>query len=179
MRVRSVVFVLLLWLCVPALLAQADSAGGSEGATAGETVETSDSRGDVAPSTPVAPVPGWVHVVRLAALAGPIAFLAAAWLAGGIVHYRLVRREHDLFPAVRGTRIPQTMPMLISAALFFVPVALFVFFEIRSRWEIARHIGGVVDQWHPVTARAWMTLFGCLVLAITPWLFARRADSVR
>src|ERR1041385_7931535 len=69
-------------------------------------------------------------------------------------------------------------PMFISAALFFVPALLFVIFEVRSRIEIRRGIGGVVDEWHPVTAHAWISLVICLVLALVPWLFARRADTV-
>ena len=95
-----------------------------------------------------------------------------------MVHYRMVIREQARFPAVRGTRAPQTVPMVISAALFFVPAVLFVLFEVRSRWEIGRGIGGVVDEWHPVTMHAWTSLLICLVLAVVPWLFARRADTV-
>lgn len=123
-------------------------------------------------------VPGWVHMVRLAAIAGPFAFLVLAWLVGGYIHIRLVRREQAQFPVVRGTRAPQWVPMTVSGLLFIVPVILFVVFEIRSRVELRRGIGGVVDEWLPVTDRAWLTLVVCLVMALVPWLFARRADTV-
>jgi heme/copper-type cytochrome/quinol oxidase subunit 2 len=122
--------------------------------------------------------PAWIHFVRVAALAGPIAFLLLAWLIGAIVHYRLVRREQEQFPQIRGSRMPQTVPMIISGTLFLIPVALFLFFEIRSRKEIALGSGGVIDEWQPVTAHAWIALVVCLVLAMVPWLFARRADTV-
>jgi hypothetical protein len=79
---------------------------------------------------------------------------------------------------MRGTRSPQTVPMIISAALFLVPVVLFGFFEYRSRREISLSVGGVVDQWQPVTAQAWLTLLVCLLLAVAPWLLARRADTI-
>lgn len=139
--------------------------------------EESDARGVVAGGGEP-PAPAWLHLVRLAALAGPIAFLVLAWLIGAFVHYRLVRREQEQFPAIRGSRTPQTTPMIISAALFFVPVVFFVLFELRSRQEIRRGIGGVVDEWQPVMAQAWTALLVCLVLALIPWLFARRADTV-
>jgi hypothetical protein len=120
-----------------------------------------------------------MHMVRLAAIAGPFGFLVLAWLVGGYLHLRLVRREQAQFPTVRGTRSPQAVPMLISAALFFAPALLFIVFEVRSRMEIGRGIGGVVDEWHPVTAQAWTSLVLCLVLALIPWMFVRRADTVR
>jgi heme/copper-type cytochrome/quinol oxidase subunit 2 len=174
MRTRLAVVVLLLVIGV--------------GLRADETVDSNqptDTAGTVTTSTTTTTVagtpratPGWIHMVRLAALAGPIAFLLLAWLIGAIVHYRLVRREHEQFPVMRGSRTPQTVPMIISAALFFVPFVLFVFFELRSRREIRLGIGGVVDEWLPVTRNAWLTLLICLVLALIPWLFARRADTV-
>jgi hypothetical protein len=122
--------------------------------------------------------PGWVHLVRVSALAGPIAFLLLAWVIGAFVHVRLVRREQEQFPAVRGSRAPQTTPMLISAFLFFVPFVLFILFEVRSRQEIRLGIPGINDEWQPVTSHAWLAFVVCLVLALVPWLFARRADTV-
>jgi hypothetical protein len=150
-----------------------DAVDSNDGAT--ETVTTTTTTA-VPPSQPAAP--GWIHLIRLAAVAGPIAFLILAWLIGAVVHFTLVRREHAQFPVMRGTRTPQTVPMIISAGLFVVPVVLFALFEYRSRLEISRGIGVVVDQWQPVTARAWITLVICLVFAIAPWLLARRADTI-
>jgi hypothetical protein len=124
------------------------------------------------------PPPAWIHLVRIAANAGPIAFLLLAWLVGGILHYRIVRREQAQFPISRGSRTPQTVPMIVSAVLFLVPAVLFIVFEVRSRVEIRRGLGGVVDEWQPVTAHAWTALVICLVLALIPWLLARRADTV-
>lgn len=129
-------------------------------------------------SLPPPPPPAWIHLVRPAAMAGPIAFLLLAWAIGMFLHLRLVRGEQAEFPASRGSRAPQTMPMLVSAALFFVPVVLFLLFEIRSRQELHLGIGGVNDEWQPVTAQAWTALLVCLVLALVPWLFARPADRV-
>jgi hypothetical protein len=117
-------------------------------------------------------------MVRLAAIAGPFAFLVLAWLVGASLHVRLIRREQDHFPLQRGSRAPQTTPMFASAALLLVPALLFVAFEIRSRMEIRLGIPGIVDEWQPVTGRAWISLLICLVLALAPWLFARRADTV-
>jgi hypothetical protein len=122
--------------------------------------------------------PAWTHLVRIAANAGPIAFLLLAWLVGAIVHVRLVRREQAQFPVVRGSRAPQTVPMIVSALLFVVPAVLFIVFEVRSRYEIRRGIAGVVDEWQPVMAHAWTALVICLALALIPWLLARRADTV-
>jgi hypothetical protein len=134
------------------------------------------------PAPPPVPAPlhapAWLQLVRVAATTGPIAFLVLAWLIGGIVHWRLVRREQAQFPAHRGSRTPQTVPMIVSAALFLIPAILFIVFEVRSRVEIHRGIGGVVDEWQPVTAHAWTALFICLVLAVVPWLLARPADTV-
>jgi hypothetical protein len=182
---RSRIAVLLLFLVV-AVAAHAQSARPAEETvdsndttqtTTTSTTSTTTTTTTVATQQPPAGPP-WIHLVRIAALAGPVAFLLIAWLTGVILHYRIVRREQAQFPVVRGTRAPQTMPMIVSALLFLLPVALFVFFEVRSRIEIAKNIGGVVDEWQPVTARAWIALLVCLVLAVMPWLFARRADTV-
>jgi len=172
-------FLLLLLLAVAG--ARAQSAPAAE-----ETVDSNQTQTTtVTTSTTTTTVtdipqhtPAWIHFVRVAALAGPIAFLLLAWLIGAIVHYRLVRREQEQFPQIRGSRMPQTVPMIISGTLFLIPVALFLFFEIRSRKEIALGSGGVIDEWQPVTAHAWIALLVCLVLAMVPWLFARRADTV-
>ncbi|HEX6097378.1 MAG TPA: hypothetical protein VF432_13700 [Thermoanaerobaculia bacterium] len=186
MPTRIAAVLLLLFLGVLALQAQVEPSPPSEPAEesvdSSETVETSTTT--VTTTTSISttavqtPPPGWTHLVRIAALAGPIAFLLLAWTAGAAVHYRLVRREHEQFPMTRGSRTPQTMPMILSAGLFFVPAVLFVVFEVRSRMEIRQGIGGVVDEWQPVTAQAWVGLVVCLVLALLPWLFARRADTV-
>jgi len=175
----------LLFLVIGVAGLRAQSAPGA--APAAKSEESIDSAGDTAGTSttsatpqvdPGTPAPSWAHLVRIAATAGPIAFLILAWIVGLMVHYRMVIREQARFPAIRGTRAPQTVPMLISAALFFVPAVLFVVFEVRSLWEIGRGIGGVVDEWHPVTVHAWTSLLICLVLALIPWLFARRADTV-
>ena len=194
MTTRTSAFLLLLVLAVPAVRAQVEPAppgvASTEGedsidsneASADETVTTSTSTTSVTTiSTTTAggvPAPSWLHLVRFSAIAGPVAFLLMAWAIGGVAHYRIVRREQALFPAIRGSRAPQTTPMFFSAALFFVPVLLFAYFEIRSRREIQLGIAGVVDEWLPVTAQAWTTLVVCLVLALVPWLLARRADTV-
>jgi hypothetical protein len=194
MRARIVVFLLLLGVGVAALRAQVDPpAGGAPAGQAEESVDSSepvDSEETVTTSTTSTATsvtttltthrtaPRWVHLVRLAAVAGPVAFLLLAWTIGAFVHYRLVHREHEQFPVMRGSRTPQITPMIISAALLFIPVVLFVLFEIRSRQELRLGIGGIVDEWQPVDTRAWTTLLICLVLALIPWLFARRADTV-
>lgn len=191
MRTRVTVVLLLLLTGLPLLRAQAQgTAASSAPAPADVTVDETTAGGE-APATATTSstttttevvtttrVPGWIHLVRIAATAGPIAFLLLAWAIGGIVHYRIVRREQEQFPAVRGSRTPQTVPMIVSAALFFVPAVLFVIFEIRSRLEIRRGIGGVVDEWQPVTTHAWTLLVVCLFLALLPWIFAKRADTV-
>jgi hypothetical protein len=187
MRTRMAVVLLLLVTGLPILRAQTQPAAAPPPAE--ESVDSNqpaDTTGVVTTSTTTTsitvtttdPPPSWIHLVRLAAVAGPIAFLVLAWGIGALVHYRIVRREQEQFPAIRGSRTPQTAPMILSAALFFVPAVLFVIFEIRSRIEMRRGIGGVVDEWHPVTAHAWTALLVCLVLALLPWLFARRADTV-
>jgi hypothetical protein len=196
MRTLIAAFLLLMMVGVPALRAQVEPAGGRTASDQGdESIDSNDPAVvDTATNSTNTPsvtttsstlhatmptaAPGWIHLVRLAAMAGPVAFLLLAWMIGAIVHYRLVRREQEQFPVIRGSRTPQTTPMIISAALFFIPVLLFVLFEIRSRQEIRRGIGGIVDEWQPVTAHAWTTLVICLVLALVPWLFARRADTV-
>lgn len=178
MRMRTAGFLLLLIVGAAALQAQSPSPGSASATRAEESVEISETTTTTSVQPIVVPPPGWVHLVRLAAMAGPIAFLLLAWIIGLFLHYRLVRGEQAKFPAIRGSRTPQTLPMVISAALFFVPAVLFVVFEVRSRIEIRRGIGGVVDEWHPVTAHAWTALVVCLVLALVPWLFARRADTV-
>jgi hypothetical protein len=186
-RVGSVL--LLLCLVVPSTYSQTteETVDSTDSSTATETVTTSTSTTSVTTETASIPAPagaaassapGWMHVVRLAAIAGPFAFLVLAWLIGAVTHVRLVRREQEQFPMVRGSRAPQWVPMTISGLLFFIPAILFVIFEIRSRVELRRGIGGVVDEWQPVTQRAWVMLVICLVLALVPWLFARRADTV-
>lgn len=200
----SIGLLLFLVIGVPPLWAQVEPSSGAPSEPAEESVdsnEPADTSGTVTRSTTTTavivvsssegtpeavprppattpPVPEWIHLVRLAAVAGPVAFLLLAWGIGMFLHYRLVRREQEQFPATRGSRTPQTMPMLVSAALFFVPVVLFLLFEIRSRQELRHGIGGVIDEWQPVTAQAWTALLVCLVLALVPWLFARRADTV-
>jgi hypothetical protein len=178
MRIWAAGFLLFLIIGVaaPAVNAQ-ESVDSNEPPTATDTSATTTTTSTDVVLPPR--TPAWTHLVRVAATAGPIAFLVLAWMIGIFLHYRLVRREQAQFPAVRGTRAPQTVPMIVSAALFIVPAVLFVIFEVRSRMEISRHIEGVVDQWHPVTARAWTSLLICLVLALIPWLFVRRADTVR
>ncbi|MBV8515992.1 MAG: hypothetical protein JO197_01190 [Acidobacteria bacterium] len=145
--------------------------------TSTTTTTTSVIEGGI-PSTSAAPPPAWTHLVRIAANAGPIAFLLLAWLIGGIIHVRMVRREQAQFPVLRGSRAPQTVPMIVSALLFLVPAILFIVFEVRSRYEIRRGLAGVVDEWQPVTVHAWTALVICLALALIPWLLARRADTV-
>ncbi|HWW61246.1 MAG TPA: hypothetical protein VN181_07760 [Thermoanaerobaculia bacterium] len=177
---------LLLFLSLPAWAQgepPVDRASSDQGEESVDSTGTADAPPPTTTALPTAelpdvPVPGWVHLVRLAAIAGPVAFLVLAWAIGGIVHYRLVRREQEQFPIIRGSRKPQTIPMLISSALFLSLGILFVAFEWLSRNEMSRGIGGVVDQWHPVTTQAVLALVVCLVLAIVPWLFARRADTV-
>lgn len=191
MRTWTAVVLLFFVIGVAVLQAQSPPAGSAPPAKSEETIDSNATAGDTAGTvttsttttsiqvTQVTPgVPSWARFVRVAATAGPIAFLILAWITGLMVHYRLVSREQARFPAVRGTRSPQTVPMLISAALFFVPACVFVLFEVRSRWEIGRGIPGVVDEWHPVTTHAWLSLLICLVLALIPWLFARRADTI-
>ena len=183
MRTRIVVVVLLfLAIGVPFLRAQTPTPAPAEESVdsnaPGGTVTTSTTTTSVTTTVTQPPPPAWIHLVRLAAKAAPIAFLLLAWILGVGLHYRIVRREHEQFPIVRGTRAPQTVPLIVSACLFFVPVVLFAIFEIRSRIEISRGIGGVVDEWRPVTTHAWTLLVVCLVLALLPWLFARRADTV-
>lgn len=187
MHIRITVFLLLLGMAVPAA-AQVDAARAAAG-QAEETVDSNQPEGTAPTPTasttteagfatvqPAPPV--WINLVRVAAVAGPIAFLILAWTIGAFVHFRLVRREQEQFPAMRGSRTPQTTPMVISALLFFVPVAAFIFFEIQSRREIRLGIGGINDEWQPVTSHAWTALVVCLVLALVPWLFAQRADTV-
>jgi len=187
MRIWTAGFLLLLIIGVAVLQAQSPPTGSAPAAKSEESVDSNEPTTDTdtsattvsSPGSLITPsTPAWAHLVRVAATGGPIAFLVLAWIVGIFVHYRLVRREQAQFPVVRGTRAPQTVPMVISAALFVVPAVLFVIFEVRSRMEISRGIGGVVDQWHPVTVHAWTTLVICLVLALIPWLFARRADTV-
>ncbi|HWS72880.1 MAG TPA: hypothetical protein VN605_12245 [Thermoanaerobaculia bacterium] len=187
MRTRMAVVLLLLVTGLPALRAQTESAAAPQAEESVDSNQPADTAGTITTSTTTTsitvtttdpPPPSWIHLVRLAAVAGPIAFLVLAWGIGALVHYRIVRREQEQFPVVRGSRTPQTAPMFISAGLFFVPAVLFAIFEIRSRLEIRRGIGGVVDEWQPVTAHAWTALLVCLVLALLPWLFARRADTV-
>jgi hypothetical protein len=184
MKNRIAGVLLLLFLAAPLVYAQRQETVDSNESTAStETVTTSTSSTSVTTQNTSAPAsssaPAWMHMVRLAAIAGPFGFLVLAWLVGGYMHLHLVRREQAQFPIVRGTRSPQAVPMMISAALFFAPALLFIVFEVRSRMEIGRGIGGVVDEWHPVTAQAWTSLVLCLVLALIPWLFVRRADTVR
>lgn len=187
MKTRIPVVLLLLAFAVPAVYGQTgeesvdsnDSSASTETvATATVTTASASETTSGAMRTGSSSAPGWVHMVRLAAVAGPFAFLVLAWLVGGFMHLRLVRREQEQFPAVRGTRAPQWVPMTVSGLLFFVPAIFFVVFEIRSRVELRRGMGGVVDEWLPVTERAWLTLVFCLVLALVPWLFARPADKV-
>lgn len=187
MQARIVVLLLLLVIGMAPLRAQEVAAGESvdsnESTDTSETITTSTTSTVITTSTSsIVPTqgtpPGWINLVRISALAGPIAFLALAWFIAGFVHHRLVRREQAQFPVVRGTRTPQVTPMIISAALLFVPAVLFVFYEIRSRHEMSLGIGGIVDEWQPVDTRAWTTLLVCLVLALIPWLLARRADTV-
>jgi hypothetical protein len=188
MRTGIAVLLLLLVVGAAPLHAQVEeSVDSTEQADSGETVTTSTTTNTTTtsftseiafePPARVTP-PKWIHLVRLAAVAGPIAFLVLAWTIAAIVHVRLVRREQEQFPLMRGSRSTQITPLLISAVLLFVPVVLFVIFEIRSRKEIRLGIAGIVDEWQPVTAQAWITWLVCLVLALTPWLLARRADTV-
>lgn len=184
MTTRRGVFLLLLLLAAMSVQAQVEeTVDSTEMAAATDTVTTSTTTTSFSSNISLAPThqppaPAWIHLVRMSAVAGPVAFLLLAWAVGGFVHYRLVRAEQARFPVVRGSRAPQTTPMLISSLLFFVPVVLFVFFEIRSRREFRLGIPGVIDEWNPVNERAWMTLVVCLVLALIPWLLARRADTV-
>lgn len=184
MQNRLAGFVLLIVLAVPMAYGQSteESVDSNDSTTSTETVATTTATtsGEAQATSGAArtSVPGWIHMVRLAATAGPAAFLVLAWLAGGYMHVRLVRREQEQYPVLRGTRAPQWVPMMISGLLFLVPAILFIVFELRSRLELRRGIGGVVDEWQPVTERAWLMLVVCLVLAIVPWLFARRADTV-
>ena len=183
MHTRIAVVLLLLLLGVPVLTAQTEESVDSNAAP--ETVTTSTSTTSVTVTTNgVATVarsrrpPPWLFLVKLAAEWGPIVFLLAAWLVGTIVHFRIVKREQALFPVTRGTRAPQTTPIIISATLFFVPALIFIFFEILARQERILGIDNVIGNWHPLAQRAWLTLLVCFVLALIPWLFARRADSV-
>jgi hypothetical protein len=186
MRIGTAVLLFFLIIAAVALQAQTSAPAAAPPLKPEESI---DSSGPPAPDTaassttttaavPFPTTPGWAKFVRIAATGGPIAFLLLAWLSGVLVHYRLVRREQAQFPVNRGSRTPQTVPMVISAALFFIPTLLFIIFEVRSRIEIRRGIGGVVDEWHPVTAHAWTSLVICMVLALVPWLFARRADTI-
>jgi hypothetical protein len=177
---------LSLVLALPVLYAQPaeESVDSNDPGAPTETVATTTSTTSVTTETTSIPggttfrTPSWVQMVRLAAVAGPFAFLVLAWLVGGYLHVHLVRREQEQFPVLRGTRAPQWVPMTVSGLLFFVPAILFVIFEIRSRLELRRGLPGVVDEWLPVSNRAWLMLVVCLVLALAPWLFARRADTV-
>lgn len=188
MQARIVVFLLLLVIGVVPLRAQEvaaeESVDSNESTDTAETITTSTTSTSVITTSRSSTVPtqgtppGWINLVRISAVAGPIAFLVLAWFIAGFVHHRLVRREQAQFPVVRGTRTPQVTPMIISAGLLFVPAVLFVFYEIRSRHEMRRGIGGIVDEWQPVDTRAWTTLLVCLLLALIPWLFARRADTI-
>jgi hypothetical protein len=179
MRVWVAAIVLLLVVSVPLLRAQ-ETVDSTETDTATPTSTVTTSTVTTTTASPIAQPrpPAWIHFVRIVANAGPIVFLLLAWTIGFAVHWRLVRKEQQRFPIVRGSRAPQTVPMILTALLFLVPAVLFAIFEVRSRLEIRRGIGGVVDEWQPVTTHAWMSLLICLVLALTPWLFARRADSV-
>jgi hypothetical protein len=189
MRTWTAAFLLLCCFASASLEAQSSSTASAPPASSEESIDsnqpppasdtsTTTSASPASASPTLVPTPAWIHLVRTAATGGPIVFLLLAWSIGVLAHFRLVRREQALFPAVRGTRSPQTVPMVISAALFIVPAVLFVFFEVRSRSEIRNGISGVVDEWHPVTVHAWTLLVICLVLALVPWLFARRADTV-
>lgn len=175
MQIRIAVFLLLVVFSVAPLVAQNE-----ESVDSNDTVVTTSTTTTSVTTTmtPQRTPPPWIHLVRMAAVSGPILFLFFAWVIGAAVHYRLVRREQARFPAVRGSRKPQTTPLILSAALFFVPFVLFVLFEFRSRQEIRLGISGVVDEWLPVTSQAWTTFGVCLALALIPWLFARRADTV-
>lgn len=182
MKIRIVWLLLCLVVTAPALYAQTteESVDSNEAAATAETAaapETSTTASTHAAEMPPS-TPRWISMVRVAAVAGPFAFLVLAWLIGGYLHHRLVRREQEQFPLLRGTRAPQWVPMMASGLLFFVPAILFIVFEVLSRDELRQGIGGVVDEWQPVTQRAWLMLAVCLVLAIAPWLFARRADTV-
>jgi len=181
MQFRIAVVLLLLSLAAPVLTAQTEESVDSNAVP--ETVTTSTSTTSITiTSNGVTPArrspPPWLFLVKIAAEWGPIAFLLAAWLIGTAVHYRIVKREQDRFPATRGSRAPQTTPIIISATLFFVPAVIFIFFEIRARQELSRGLDGVIDHWNPLAQRAWITLLICFVLALIPWLFARRADTV-
>jgi hypothetical protein len=189
MRTWISVVLLLLAIGAPALAAQVESPPNRRTSTtqteeAIDTNETSTTATTATVTTTATPdttqihPPSWVHLIRVGATAAPIACLLLAWLIGAIVHYRIVRREQNQFPFVRGSRAPQTMPMIIGAVISCVPAILFLILEVRSRVEIRRGIGGIVDEWQPVTARAWTALVICLVLAQIPWLLARRADTV-
>jgi len=178
MPTRIACLLLLLVLGFSSLTAQVGSPE--------DTIDSSDPT-EAEPLTPTttsplqrqaSSTPPWIHLVRLSAVAGPVVILLLAWVIGSAVHYRLVRREQSMFPAIRGSRAPQTTPMIISAALFFLPGLLFMLFELRSRQEIRLGIPGVNDEWQPVIAEAWTALVVCLVLALLPWVFARRADTL-
>lgn len=182
MKNRIAAVLLSLVLAVPMLYSQTTT---EESVDTNETTSTTTTTTSVVTQTAsgasgaaASSAPGWVHMVRLAAVAGPFAFLVLAWFVGGYLHLRIVRREQAQFPVLRGTRAPQWVPMIVSGLLFFIPAILFVIFEIRSRMELRAGITGVIDEWQPVTHRAWLTLVVCLVLAIAPWLFARRANTV-
>jgi hypothetical protein len=180
MQIRIAVVLLMLAIGVPAAVAQTDAS-----AEATESTETTESGTTTMSSTTTTitvttrpSVPGWIPLVRMAATAGPIVFLVVAWIVGTFLHYRVARREQALFPVQRGSRAPQTTPIVFSAALFFIPLALFSFFEVRSRRELNLGIAGINDEWVPVSQHAWIALLVCLALALIPWLFAQRADTV-
>lgn len=182
MKIGIIGLLLSLVLGLPVLYAQSsEESVDSNESPSTTTVSTSTTTQTTTTTTSGAirlPAPGWVHMVRLAAVAGPFAFLFLAWLIGGFMHLHLVRREQAQFPALRGTRSPQWMPMMTSALLFLVPAILFAIFEIRSRMELRAGLSGVIDEWQPVMHRAWVSLAVCLVFAVVPWLLARRADTV-
>lgn len=180
MRTTAAACLLLLVLCAMSLYAappeeSVDSNDVSSTDTAPQNTTTTTT---TTTTTIQTTAPGWLPLVRLAATFGPFAFLFIAWIVAMSVHVWLVRREQDEFPLMRGTRSPQTIPIVLSVVIFIVPLIVFAFFEFRARREISLGTGGVVDQWLPVTRQAWLSLGLCLFLAIIPWLFARRADTV-
>jgi hypothetical protein len=178
----GVLIVLATIVVMPAFSQVDPTTTDTSGTTQTDTTATTDT---APPAQPLAEQernqdyspPGWVTLVRPAAVIGPWGVLAAALLVGFFIHWGLVTRQQNQFPRTRGSRSPQMVPVIVSACLFLLLGLLFIFFEVKARGDILAQHAGVVDQWRPVTRQAVISYFACFLLAVVPWVvLTKRAD---